>query len=147
MNCQTCGAELTGRNPKYCDRSCMALGLMKEDVGYGALKVRARKASPPASACESCGAIENLQRHHKDQDPRNNDPGNLQTLCGSCHLKLHWRELGKQGRPKVSHCKYGHPYDEANTYIWRNRQHCRTCAREKRAERKSLNNGTQPFRP
>ena len=40
-----------------------------------------------------------------------------------------------------THCKSGHVYDEANTYRWRNRRHCRSCnraAHERRAQRKAL---------
>lgn len=28
-----------------------------------------------------------------------------------------------------THCPYGHPYDEANTYVNRNKRYCRTCRR------------------
>lgn len=29
-----------------------------------------------------------------------------------------------------THCDRGHPYDEANTYLWRGVRHCRACRRE-----------------
>ena len=42
-------------------------------------------------SCQHCGGTENLQVHHVDRNWKNNDPNNLQTLCGSCHMKYHWR--------------------------------------------------------
>jgi 5-methylcytosine-specific restriction endonuclease McrA len=38
-------------------------------------------------ACEACGEIHPavLDTHHKDGNPKNNDPSNLQTLCANCH--------------------------------------------------------------
>ena len=35
------------------------------------------------------GQKSNLTAHHIDEDPRNNDPANLITLCQSCHMKHH----------------------------------------------------------
>ena len=35
--------------------------------------------------CRKCGAAEELEVHHVDGDWRNNDLGNLITLCNSCH--------------------------------------------------------------
>lgn len=37
------------------------------------------------SACEACGETRRLHVHHCDQNQRNNDPSNLQTLCQYCH--------------------------------------------------------------
>lgn len=48
---------------------------------------RHRKAT-----CAHCGTASDLHVHHIDRNPANNDPANLQTLCASCHLKLHWSE-------------------------------------------------------
>ena len=59
-------------------------------VGRQALHWRARRHR--ASSFRDCGATEMLHVHHMDRNPANNDPANLVTLCGSCHLKLHWRE-------------------------------------------------------
>ena len=44
--------------------------------------------------CEGrrCNATEGLEVHHKDENPRNNIPENLQTLCKKCHDKTHMRE-------------------------------------------------------
>jgi hypothetical protein len=40
--------------------------------------------------CQVCGLSDvTLQVHHIDWNKNNNDPGNLITLCPSCHGKLH----------------------------------------------------------
>jgi 5-methylcytosine-specific restriction endonuclease McrA len=33
-----------------------------------------------------------LHVHHKDRNPASNQSENLEVLCASCHLKLHWSE-------------------------------------------------------
>ena len=39
--------------------------------------------------CFLCGAKRNLHVHHIDEDPTNNDPSNLVTLCEACHRLVH----------------------------------------------------------
>ena len=98
--CKVCGVALTRKRYRntlesydrylareHCSQSCANT---KADVGKSAHHLRARKHRQ--DACEHCGAVGNLHVHHKDRDPFNDDPGNLLTLCDSCHLKLHWRE-------------------------------------------------------
>lgn len=56
--------------------------------------------------CEKCNSKRNLQIHHIEPgiyDETNSyyisvdhRPANLQTLCSSCHLKVHYRELGRR---------------------------------------------------
>lgn len=48
---------------------------------------RARKHRK--SACERCAATIDLEVHHRDEDRTNNDPANLETLCGKCHRAEH----------------------------------------------------------
>jgi 5-methylcytosine-specific restriction endonuclease McrA len=41
-------------------------------------------------ACTLCGgAGPDLAVHHLDGDPTRDDPGNLVSVCGSCHAALH----------------------------------------------------------
>jgi hypothetical protein len=52
----------------------------------------------PALPCEVCGeqpipGTRNIHRHHKDQNPRNNDPSNIAFLCRRHHRELHDRLL------------------------------------------------------
>lgn len=37
------------------------------------------------------GRIDNLEIHHKDRNPHNNDPGNLRVLTKKEHEELHER--------------------------------------------------------
>ena len=46
--------------------------------------------------CAVCGGGEDLHIHHIDRDPTNDDPGNLITLCGICHARVH-TELRREG--------------------------------------------------
>ena len=39
--------------------------------------------------CAVCGGEGDLHIHHVDCDPTNDDPGNLVTLCGICHARVH----------------------------------------------------------
>jgi hypothetical protein len=41
--------------------------------------------------CQLCGSPMNVQLHHKDMNPFNNEVSNWQRLCGSCHRYLHAR--------------------------------------------------------
>jgi hypothetical protein len=45
----------------------------------------------PALACQTCGGITILQRHHKDRNPANNEPDNVEILCNPCHAAEHRR--------------------------------------------------------
>jgi hypothetical protein len=49
-----------------------------------------------------------------------------------------------------THCKNGHPFDEANTYRWRNRRCCRACNRvnaAKSKERREMSAAPPPGSP
>lgn len=81
-----------------CSQSCAN---SKAVVTKDALHWRARRHRK--DACEDCGATNGLHVHHVDRDPSNNDPSNLRTMCGSCHLKLHWREDRGTRRPPARH--------------------------------------------
>ena len=39
--------------------------------------------------CEKCGSKANVQLHHKDRNPQNNEPKNWQRLCRKCHIEIH----------------------------------------------------------
>ena len=43
--------------------------------------------------CKICGSKENLEVHHKNSNRENNNPENLITLCESCHLRVHSKNL------------------------------------------------------
>jgi hypothetical protein len=63
---------------------------------------RAQRAYPDLVECKSCGATDNLQRHHKDRDTMNNDPDNIETLCASCHGSLHAKQRWDAERARIA---------------------------------------------
>jgi hypothetical protein len=102
-HCPTCGERMSRKRINgrledraaflrrvYCDRTCMALGYVKDVPSHkDAYHWRARRMR--SDSCEFCGATENLHAHHVDGRRENNSPENIQTLCGSCHSTHHHR--------------------------------------------------------
>ena len=88
---------------KYCDKICMAIDMIKQDklTDSGYLK-RARKLL--SETCELCSKSDDLEAHHIDRNRSNNDVSNIQTLCRSCHMKLHWSN-GDIPHKKREKCK------------------------------------------
>lgn len=43
-------------------------------------------------SCAKCGTADDLCIHHKDENHTNNEPGNLEVLCMSCHSSKHRQE-------------------------------------------------------
>ncbi len=84
--------------------------------------------------------------HHIDGDPLNNKPSNLfGPLSASDHAKLHGHG-GDWGQADKTHCKWGHAFDDANTYMdlseGFNHRMCRACRnqwqREYRRKKKAM---------
>lgn len=76
---------------RFCNRACMGEHKAKRPAEVRA-KARGRYYAQQmiaASQCELCETMENLIRHHRDENPTNNDPSNLQVLCRPCHNSLH----------------------------------------------------------
>lgn len=96
--------RFTGR--LYCDTKCMGLAMVQEAVTLAGYRDRAKKFR--GDRCETCGATKNLHAHHRDEDPANNDPANIATLCGSCHLKWHWAN-GRKARARAICAICGNP--------------------------------------
>lgn len=72
--------------------------------------------------------------HHKDGNPLNNHPDNLQIMTQSTHMILHsGTETG---------CKRGHPWTEKNTYRYRGVRSCRTCKLNNARARRQRAKGT-----
>jgi len=78
---------------KFCSLACA--NSRKHPKHWGTYHLRAKKFKK--DACEACDYRKALQVHHVDQNPENNDPTNLQTLCKHCHDFWHTtaRRLGK----------------------------------------------------
>jgi hypothetical protein len=77
----------------YCNRECMAQGMTKEVcASLSHSRIKAHKSVK--ARCEMCAATWRLHVHHKDENPHNNAPTNLMTLCPSCHRKAHSPNFG-----------------------------------------------------
>ena len=100
--CAACGKQLFrkryGKNVedrtvfakrKYCDRLCMAAGMMQDRPTLAALRKRAERLV--GQNCRECGTTENLHVHHIDMNPANNESSNIMTLCAVCHTSWHWK--------------------------------------------------------
>lgn len=103
-NCKQCGEPLTRKmygeqlesrpgfaRRKYCNLICSGLASAKKTVGLAALRWRTRAIHGLAKACLKCGGDRLLGIHHLDENPENNAPENVTTLCASCHTRWHWR--------------------------------------------------------
>ena len=73
---------------------------------------------------------EGMEGLHADNDPANN---RLDNLSWGTHSQNQFDQVvhGTHGNASKESCPSGHPYDEANTYIYPGRAHrgCRTCRR------------------
>jgi len=65
------------------------------------MRARAHKRIGPI--CEQCGNGQRLHVHHLDENPQNNDPSNLKTLCATCHKRWHWTH-GQERLKRASAC-------------------------------------------
>lgn len=108
-SCKACGAQLTRKRINgrledravflrrvFCNRACMSVGMAKE-VCRSLSHSRAKAAATAKPACEACGREGRLHVHHVDENPSNNAPSNLRTLCPSCHRKSHSRNFKADG--------------------------------------------------
>lgn len=102
--CKHCGKELLRkryngtledrgrfRHRIYCDIQCFGADQagIRVHTPSNSRYHASRLAEP---SCEHCGRPRTSTRmyvHHKDDDPLNNTPDNLITLCGSCHRRWH----------------------------------------------------------
>lgn len=77
------GAKSGRRNPKR---------MVPDDTAaFATFRARAR-AWTPEGPCVLCGGV-GSQVNHKDRNPKNNDPVNLERLCQKCHSHQHGTEL------------------------------------------------------
>jgi predicted nucleic acid-binding Zn ribbon protein len=100
--CLVCSLACAQRGRLYCSRKCRGLadrGKARPDAvgNKWALKVdgetkwahykRMQTLCHPGP-CVQCGA-EKAVIHHKDHNPFNTTPGNLERLCRACHARHH----------------------------------------------------------
>ena len=91
---------------KYCSKTCSGKAAprstFKENASRSAYGKRVYKYRD--YKCAECGSTKHVCIHHKDGNWKNNDPSNLETLCNSCHTKLHHKRGDIIQRPKT-YCK------------------------------------------
>jgi 5-methylcytosine-specific restriction endonuclease McrA len=59
-----------------------------DDVTPKVGRKRALRMFPSIGPCVSCGNPKS-ERHHKDENPANNAPDNIEVLCRKCHMRAH----------------------------------------------------------
>ena len=103
-HCETCGvilqrARFNGRledlgafrKRQFCSLSCAN---SREKGGDSSTTFHRRAGKHRKTACENCGVPHRrLHVHHRDENPANNEPANLQTLCPSCHKLSHLKAI------------------------------------------------------
>lgn len=103
--CKECGVQFeqikgATRSTQFCTHKCAMDYLNKHQKldkhpswrgGVTAYR-RFRK-----DQCERCGSRRHLLVHHRDENRKNNDQSNLETLCKSCHQQHH-AVRNKRGR-------------------------------------------------
>lgn len=114
--CRSCGKMLSRKRfkktledmtaflkRKYCNRRCMAQAMVKpicKSVSHSRMKAH----KTILIRCEICG-LPAKHVHHRDENPHNNEPKNLQTLCVSCHSRCHSPNFTETGERRVN-CQY-----------------------------------------
>ena len=56
------------------------------------------------------------------------NPDHLEPVTHAVNVR---RGRGGTSWAQKKHCPQGHPYDDANTYLYRGRRSCRECSRQK----------------
>ena len=103
--CRDCGSELSRPTAVRCrpcaDKMRSAPGSWNDFQAQDAVRHRDVSATTARgrklvrdqlkAACENCGTADRLHVHHRDNDPWNCDPANLNTFCEPCHKAWHIR--------------------------------------------------------
>ncbi len=102
--CQVCGGPVYiarrmksnfpgAKRPRVCILQCF--GLWEENNNPQMQVDLSRRLSRAhlKTKCEACGDNRDLEAHHLDQDPTNNEESNIQTLCKYCHGFWHQASL------------------------------------------------------
>ncbi|MDL5205070.1 HNH endonuclease signature motif containing protein [Streptomyces sp. ALI-76-A] len=117
-------------------------GRLNKD-GYAEHKLHGRTHMAHRTTYESLvGPIpDGMQLDHRCRVRHCVNPAHLEPVT-SRENTLRGVGLAKQNADKT-HCPQGHPYDEANTYRYKNYRRCKTCLRERaRAYRAAKRGGS-----
>lgn len=93
------------RKRRYCDRKCMAAAYEGTIKNPNPRNFHRQSAKATKGSCEACGKRTTLHVHHADENPMNNSPSNLRTLCAKCHREAHSPNFSEPGaRRSCLHC-------------------------------------------
>ncbi len=97
---------------QHCSRSC---GNTRKELTKHGYSWRARKHLK--NSCESCGEKRSLHAHHIDQDIKNNNQENIQTLCKWCHNFHHAtaKRIGQKVAGKMASQEWLMGFPEGHT--------------------------------
>lgn len=92
-------------------------------VGWSTAHKRARELYPKGT-CNRCGSSTNVDRHHKNNDWRDNRRKNLEDVCRSCHMREHrsskpCRVPGCTRLVTEAKCNGAHGYCDMHYQRWR----------------------------
>jgi hypothetical protein len=105
LKCLVCGNEfekrlcdLTKGRGKYCSKKCEWIGKRKEgnpnwkgnNATFSTGRARAGRWFKKNRPCKICGSLK-TEKHHKDGNPLNNNPKNIEWLCRRHHQEADGR--------------------------------------------------------
>lgn len=115
---------------------CWLWTACKDKDGYGSYQLNThKKAKPHRYAYEMLvRKLGRLHAHHRCPNKHCCNPDHIQPITNSRHSKISGVAAINTAK---THCKYGHPFDKANThYDWDGHRGCRICRRRLVAESK-----------
>ena len=93
--CLNCDTPLTGlrdaNRRKYCSRPCLSTHRTSAPRNVNTGHQQAQRMVR-GLRCLRCGATP-VEAHHKDRNPLNNAPRNIEAICRTCHKAEHSRPL------------------------------------------------------
>lgn len=109
-----------------------------DNAAYTSLHQWVTRWMPFTGVCQYCGETKRTEHANIDHRYRR-DLADWLELCRSCHRLMDnaRREEPRKFKPRT-HCKKGHPFDEANTYTKPNGHRvCITCRNEGKRRRRA----------
>ena len=122
-----------------------------DDITERSGRCRALRMYPDVGPCQDCGSTVKVERHHIDDNTKNNERENIAFLCRKCHRGRDGLHIafGERAKARIKEttacaaaakkartcCRSGHPYSGENLYIHpRGVRVCRECTRVSKAK-------------